>query len=80
MDRQEILDLYDWQPGVCFRHPSKGEVPTAHVETIRPPAGGIQDVRACHECVVVMEKARARVARCRGVPYKPGNLGNPECE
>lgn len=54
MDRQQILNLHEWQPGVCFRHPGKGQVVTAHVETIRPPAGGIQDVRACEECVLEM--------------------------
>lgn len=56
MDRQQILDLYEWAEGICFRHPSKGVVPTAHVETIRPAAGGIQDVRACEDCVVAMRK------------------------
>lgn len=60
MDRQQILDLYDWEPGVCFRHPSKGRVPTAHVETIRPLAGGLQDVRACEDCVLAMEAVRGQ--------------------
>lgn len=55
MDRQQILALYDdWADGICFRHPSKGEVPTVHVKTIRPMAGGIQDVRACEDCAVEM--------------------------
>jgi len=66
MDRQQILDLYDWEPGACFRHPGKGEVLTAHVETIRPSAGGIQDVRACQECVLTMEAERATAAGRRG--------------
>ncbi|NUP35943.1 MAG: hypothetical protein HOY76_02700 [Streptomyces sp.] len=64
MDRQQILDSRDWEPGICFRHPCKGEVSTAHVETIRPPAGGIQDIRACEECVLAMEEERA-AARLR---------------
>ena len=59
MDCQQILNMYEWSDGVCFRHPSKGTVPTAHVKTIRPPAGGIQDIRACAECVLAMEKERA---------------------
>lgn len=59
MDRQQILDLYDWAPGVCFRHPSKGKVATAHVKTIRPMAGGLQDIRACEECVVEMARRGA---------------------
>ncbi|MFJ3984474.1 hypothetical protein [Streptomyces fungicidicus] len=61
MDRQQILALYDdWADGVCFRHPSKGEVPTVHVETIRPAAGGIQDIRACEDCAVEMAERRGR--------------------
>ncbi|GAB2717904.1 hypothetical protein [Streptomyces bullii] len=75
MKRQQILDLYEWSPGVCFRHPSRGEVPTAHVKTIRPPAGGIQDVRACTECVLQMEEDRKAAAERTGASYKPGRLG-----
>jgi hypothetical protein len=78
MERQEIFDLYDWEPGVCFRHPSKGEVPTTHVKTIRPTAGGLQDVRACRECVVDMEETREKAALRRGEPYKPGCLTDSE--
>lgn len=78
MDRQQILDLYQWSKGVCFRHPSKGEVPTAHVKTIRPPAGGMQDVRACRECVVDIEEAREKVACREGRPYMPGDLADSD--
>ncbi|CUW31812.1 hypothetical protein TUE45_06561 [Streptomyces reticuli] len=76
MERQEILDLYDWQLGVCFRHPGKGEVATLHVATVRPAAGGLQDVRACEECVMVMQECRASAAKRRGEPYTPGGLGD----
>jgi hypothetical protein len=78
MDRQQILDLYEWEPGVCFRHPSKGEVPTAHVETIRPAAGGLQDVRACRECIPDLEAEREKAALRHGQPYKPGGLADLE--
>lgn len=61
MESQQILDRYTWEPGVCFRHPGKGEVPTAHVETIRPAAGGLQDIRACKECILIMADAQASV-------------------
>ncbi|GAP46842.1 hypothetical protein [Streptomyces azureus] len=74
MNRQQILDLYEWAPGVCFRDPDKGEVLTAHVKTIRPAAGGIQDVRACRECVMAMEERRQRAAARKGQPYTPGRL------
>lgn len=71
MDRQQILASHDWEPGVCFRHPAKGEVLTAHVETIRPPGGGIQDIRACEECVVAMEEER-QAAAARKQPCRRG--------
>lgn len=74
MDRQQILDLYSWELGVCFRHPGKGQVPTTHVETIRPAGGGMYDVRACEDCVVEMEEQRAGVARRQGRQYQPGAL------
>jgi hypothetical protein len=76
MNRQQILDLYAWDDGVCFRHPQKGVVATTHVETIHPAAGGIQDVRACRECVVAIEERRAEAAARRGEPYSPGRIGD----
>lgn len=75
MDRRQILDLYQWATGVCFRHPAKGETATTHVETIRPAGGGLQDVRACTECVLDMEGHRKATAAREGVPYGPGELG-----
>ncbi|MET9445447.1 hypothetical protein [Streptomyces sp. NPDC006610] len=78
MDRQEILDLYEWQPGVCFRHPRKGELPTAHVKTIRPSAGGVQDVRACQACVYDMERSRKAASERQGKAYSPGRLGSDD--
>jgi hypothetical protein len=76
MERQQILDLYEWRTGICFRHPSKGRVPTAHIKTIRPPAGGLQDVRACEECVLIMEDERRDAAARHGRPYSPGCVGD----
>lgn len=75
MDREEILSLYDWQPGVCFRHPGKGEVPTAHVKTIRPRAGGREDVRACEDCILELEAERRTIAGLEGGRYEPGHVG-----
>lgn len=74
MDGQQILDLYTWEPGSCFRHPASGAIPTTHIATIRPPAGGIQDVRACRECVLRIEADRAASAKRHGIPYSPGSL------
>jgi hypothetical protein len=78
MNLQQILDTYEWEEGVCFRHPCKGEVPTAHIKTIRPPAGGIQDVRACQGCVLEMEAQRAGAAERCGQTYVPGSLQRDE--
>jgi hypothetical protein len=73
MDSERILKLYDWAPGICFRHPAKGEVPTTRIWTVRPPGGRAQDVHACGECVTVMEDMRRETARRRGVEYVPGH-------
>jgi hypothetical protein len=75
MDRQQILDLYQWEPGTCFRHPAKGEVSTAIVKTVRPRVGHPEQVRACEDCVVWMERERWAIAGREGLPYEPGHAG-----
>jgi hypothetical protein len=75
MDRQQILDLYDWAPGTCFRHPERGEMPTALVGTIHPRCDGEHEVRACADCVIAMEDARRETAARPGSEYEPGQLG-----
>lgn len=74
MDRQQILDLYKWAPGICFRHPARGEQPTIHLKTIRPAAGGLQDVRACQTCVLEIESQHAAAAAVESSPYTPGRV------
>lgn len=73
--RQQILDLYNWDDGVCFRHPSRGNVPTAVVGVVRPREGGEREVRACEECVIAIEDARRETAARSGSEYEPGRLG-----
>jgi hypothetical protein len=75
MDRQQILDLYDWSEGVCFRHPSKGRVPTAVVGAIHPRDDREREVRACRDCVIALEGTRREQAVQAGVSYEPGRLG-----
>lgn len=75
MDRQQILTLYRWATGLCFRHPMKGEVPTAHVKTVHPRAGSNEELRACEECVLQMEQERWAAASHDGVEYTPGHVG-----
>ena len=75
MDRQQILDLYQWQLGICFRHPSKGRVPTTVVGVIHPREDGEREVRGCEECVVAIEDERREMAARNALPYRPGQLG-----
>lgn len=72
MDRQQILDLYTWEPGVCFRHPGKGEVPTATVGAVHTRASGDKEVRGCADCVISMEDIRREDAARSGSHYAPG--------
>ena len=75
MDRQQILNLYQWQPGICFRHHARGEVLTARVKTIHPRCGHEEEVRACQDCVLEMEQERWAAAGRLGVDYEPGHAG-----
>ncbi|ARX81484.1 hypothetical protein SMD44_00882 [Streptomyces alboflavus] len=75
MNREEILALYQWQPGTCFRHPAEGVVETALVKTIQPRLDGKREIRACRECVLAMEGIRHEAARQAGAEYVPGRAG-----
>lgn len=75
MDRQEILDLYEWGTSVCFRHPDEGEVPTAVVGVIHPRADSEREVRGCADCVIAIEDMRREEAARSGSRYEPGHLG-----
>lgn len=75
MDRQQILDLYEWRDGICFQHPANGEVPTTVVGIIHPREDGEREVRACADCVVAIEDARREMAARAGSEYEPGHLG-----
>ena len=75
MDRDQILALYDWRHGVCFRHPERGTVDTALVKTIHPRGNGSHEVRACKDCVITMEDIRRETAARSGSGYEPGHAG-----
>jgi hypothetical protein len=75
MERQQILDLYTWEAGVCFRHPAKGEQPTALVQEVHPRTGPSEEVRACADCVVDLEQQRWLAACESGHAYRPGHAG-----
>lgn len=75
MDRQQILDLYEWEDGVCFRHPDKGVLPTAVVGVIHPRADGEREVRGCADCVIAIEDMKREEAARSGSGYEPGHVG-----
>lgn len=75
MAPEEILALYDWRSGTCFRHPNLGRVETAHVKTLHPRTGEGLDIRACKGCVLKLEGERQRAAEQSGGRYRPGRLG-----
>lgn len=77
MTPDEILALYDWALGLCFRHPSRGEVDTTPVSTLHPRSEGALEVRACRDCVIEMEDVRQRAADRAGVPYEAGHVARP---
>ena len=75
MDREQILALYQWAPGTCFRHPATGETDTTLVEVIHPRAAADKEVRACRDCLLALEEIRRRAAEQACVPYSPGFVG-----
>ncbi|MFF6847184.1 hypothetical protein [Streptomyces antimycoticus] len=77
MDRGEILGLYEWAIGVCFRC-ATANTATTHLGEIDPPAGDHYDIRACEKCLVELEEERRRYAERTGREYTPGQLGRCE--
>ena len=75
MIRQQILDLYHWRQGICFRHPDRGEVPTLLIRKLHPVGDREHEVRACEDCVIAIEDARREMAARSGSEYEPGHVG-----
>ncbi len=68
----EILALYQWADGSCFRCAGRG-VPTAVVGSVHPPdLPGAVLLRACQMCTGLMEAERAHAALRVGAAYVPG--------
>ncbi|HEY9370432.1 hypothetical protein [Streptomyces sp.] len=74
MNRQQILDLYQWGDGVCFRHPGT-TTDTTVIRTLQPLSGPAEEIRACHACILAMEAARRAAAEGARIPYVPGRAG-----
>lgn len=79
MDGEEILPLYPWGSGTCFRHPQAGEVDTTCIAVLRPQCGPAREIRACRACVLAMEHDRRRAAERSGLEYTPGPLADSGC-
>jgi hypothetical protein len=79
MDSGNILDLYEWAPGACFRCARSG-VDTAVVGLLRPPEGAPQEVRACYSCLLRLESEKEDAAKRADLPYTPGQLGSRNCQ
>lgn len=75
MEREQVLDLYEWAPGVCFRHPGKGTLDTAVVKELHPRGDDVHEIRACRDCVVMMEDIRREAVARAGGEYEPGHAG-----
>lgn len=76
MEPEEVLALYEWRAGTCFRHPTRGAIDTAHLETLHSRAGNETDIRGCRACVLELENQRMRAAVRAGVRYEPGPQGS----
>jgi hypothetical protein len=75
MARDEIIALYEWAIGNCFRC-ARTELPTIRIGEIDLPAGAHYDVRACQDCALALEEERRRRAERTGQKYVPGQLGS----
>jgi hypothetical protein len=70
---EDILALYTWEGGTCFRC-ARRQVPTTRVGEVRAANGDLVEVRACRDCVLALEAAKRRDAKRHGRDYQPGQL------
>lgn len=73
-ERDEILALYDWSAGGCFRCATV-DTPTTLIDAINTRCGDSYEVRACQQCVLAIEEERSTYAARTGGSYTPGRLG-----
>lgn len=77
MDRGEVLALYEWAPGNCFRC-AQTDVPTTRICQLDTPIGDCYELCACERCILELEEERRRYADRHGSEYEPGRLGPGE--
>lgn len=75
LTEEEILALYEWTAGACFRC-SRADTETTAVGQIRPRSGELCEIRACRNCVLALEAERRRDAELHGREYAPGRIGD----
>jgi len=73
MDGEEILALYEWAPGTCFRCARTG-IDSTLVEVLHPKTSPPQPIRACRACLLTLEGERRLTAQRKGEPYTPGGV------
>lgn len=73
MDSAEILALYDWETGTCFQC-ARTDLDTTVVGLLHPQCSPPQQVRACRECLLLLEAEREVAARRSGESYEPGHV------
>ncbi|MFF1684558.1 hypothetical protein [Streptomyces sp. NPDC058254] len=75
MEREQILALYHWDTGTCFRHPGV-TTDTTVIKSLQPRIRPTEEIRACRGCVLDMEALRRAAAEGAGIPYVPGRAGD----
>ena len=71
-ESEEVLALYPWSEGACFRC-ARGGVLTTVVGSLHPPdLPAPFPVRACRPCTVLMEEERREAAARHGLTYIAG--------
>lgn len=73
MTDSEILSLYSWTTGSCFRC-ARQDLDTTRIREIDTPIGVPYDVRACRTCILDLEADQQHRAARAGALYTPGAL------
>jgi hypothetical protein len=76
MTDEQILALYEWRIGDCFRC-ARTSLPTTRMAEIGTAAGARHPIRGCKKCVLALEMERRHDAARRGTTYVPGGVGQP---